>query len=97
MKSVLKSHIEKLGMEGKDKVTGFKGVISSLSLDLYGCVQVVLTPKITKDGKIADGHWFDITRVEVTGKNPVMEVPNYETGNVAEGKKGSSIKTVPKI
>lgn len=31
-------HIDLLGLKAEDKVTGFKGVITTLSFDLYGCV-----------------------------------------------------------
>ena len=45
-------HFNLLGMKGKDVVTGFKGVITSLSFDLYGCVQAVINPrKMDKEGK----------------------------------------------
>lgn len=33
-----------LGLPVRDKVTGFDGVITSVSFDLYGCIQVVKTP-----------------------------------------------------
>jgi len=35
-------HLEMLGKEGFDVVTGFDGVITSVSFDLYGCVQAVV-------------------------------------------------------
>jgi hypothetical protein len=48
-------HFEMLGHKGKDKVTGFKGVITSLSFDLYGCVTCIISPPLDKDKKIVDG------------------------------------------
>ena len=42
-------HFKLLGMKVKDKVTGYSGVVTSLSFDLYGCVQAVITPITGKD------------------------------------------------
>ncbi len=39
-----------------------------------------------------ESRWFDIARLEVTSKAPVMEPPNYEYGDVAEGRKGPAEK-----
>jgi hypothetical protein len=86
-------HIKLLGLKAKDKVTGFGGVITTLSFDLYGCVQVVITPKaITSTGKMEHGQWVDITRLELKSKKPVMEIPNFEKGYIADGKKGCAEK-----
>ncbi len=43
MKQV-QEHLCKLGLKAEDMVTGFKGVVSTVSFDLYGCIQAVLTP-----------------------------------------------------
>lgn len=84
----IQQHIDKLGRKAKDKVTGFKGVVSSVSFDLYGCIQAVVTPPATKDGKCEDGRWFDIQRLEIEDSKRVMEVPDYDNGYIAEGRKG---------
>ena len=86
-------HFEMLGYKAKDKVTGYKGVVTSLSFDLYGCVQVAITPLSKKD-TIAGGHWFDVTRIIITSKKPVMDLPNFESGYVAQGKKGAAEKPI---
>ncbi len=67
-----------LGHTVKDRVTGFSGTAASLCFDLYGCVQIVITPPVGEDGKIGDGHWFDAKRIEVLSDRPVMAVPNFE-------------------
>ena len=87
----IRKHFEMLGRIGTDKVSGFKGVVSSISHDLYGCVQVILAPRVDKDGKKPDAHWFDVSRIELEGE-PVMERPNWELGPVAEGRHGPSEK-----
>lgn len=70
--------IELLGLHGKDRVTGFEGVISTVSFDLYGCCQIVLVPKAKKnEGKLENGLWFDVNRVEITSAKRVMDVPQF--------------------
>lgn len=69
--------IDLLGRRGKDKVTGFEGIIASACFDLYGCVQVVLTPPKADDGKLPDGHWFDVARIELLPGEPVMRRPDF--------------------
>lgn len=71
-----KKTIQLLGRSGKDKVTGFSGVITSVGFDLYGCIQVILSPPTDKEGKIQDGRWFDVNRIECTGDR-VMPVPEF--------------------
>lgn len=89
-------HFKLLGLKVKDSVTGFKGVVTGLCFDLYGCIQAVVTPPVDKDGKTFDGRWFDITRLEILSKKPVMELPDFAQGYVSEGKKGCADKSIPK-
>lgn len=74
----MNEYIKLLGCKVRDIVTGFTGVVSSVSFDLYGCVQVVVTPEIDKDGKLENGHWFDAKRLVVLESTPVMNVPAFE-------------------
>lgn len=67
-----------LGKKAKDKITGREGLITSVSFDLYGCVQAVLTPPLKADGGYGELHWFDVSRLDITDHNRVMEVPNFE-------------------
>lgn len=86
-------HFDLLGMKATDVVTGFKGVVETISFDLYGCVQVVLKPLFVAGGKAEDGRWFDVSRLKVSSKKPVMDVPNFfDGGPVAEGFKGPAEK-----
>ena len=89
----IEKHFDMLGLKGECKVTGFSGVITSLSFDLYGCIQVVITPdKTSKEGAIQEGHWFDVNRVQITSDTPVMELPDFDKGYVATGNKGCASK-----
>ena len=62
-----------LGYVVKDKVSGMTGVVTSLSFDLYGCVQMLVRPQIDKEGKLPEAHWFDLSRLEKTNDNRVIE------------------------
>lgn len=88
----IKKHLEMLGLKVEDRVTGFKGAVTSVSFDLYGCVQAIVNPGIGEDNKLIDSHWFDIGRLTVLESKPVMNLPNFEYGAIAEGKKGPAEK-----
>lgn len=88
----VKKHLDLLGLRCVDRVTGLSGVITSVGFDLYGCVQDIVHPGIDKDGQLRDTLWFDISRLDITSEQPVMERPNFEYGLAAEGKKGPSEK-----
>lgn len=57
-----------LGLEAKDKVTGFKGVIIGKAEYLTGCNQYGLCPPVSAEGKKVDTEWFDEGRIEIIGK-----------------------------
>lgn len=85
--------IELLGMYAHDKVTGFAGVLTTISYDLYGCIQYVITPITTKDGKMEDGHWFDASRLVLTkSRDRVMTAPDFTENYVLDYPKGPAEK-----
>ncbi len=88
-------HIELLGRKVTDKVTGFQGVISTMSFDLYGCVQAVVSPPVNEAGEKKAGEWFDITRLDLSDEPRVMELPDFSEGYIVEGKKGCADKPLP--
>ena len=88
----IKKHLELLGLPVVDAVTGFAGVVTSVSFDLYGCIQCVVVPPVGKDKEKEDSRWLDIGRLKANGTIPVMEVPNFDYGVVAEGRKGPAAK-----
>ena len=73
----MQNYLRVLGLKVRDRVTGFDGVVSSVSFDLYGCVMCVVTPPAKAGEKKADSEWFDHKRLEILGKEPVMAVPSY--------------------
>ena len=90
--SKVHDHLELLGKKVEDKVTGMTGVITCMSFDLFGCIQAVLTPPAEESGKLPDGKWMDVSRLNVKSKKPVMDVPDFLSGYVAEGLKGPADK-----
>lgn len=77
MSKQIQDAFELLGKKVQDKVTMTKGVVTSISFDLYGCVQAIVNPGIDKAGASRDSQWFDISRLKVTSDKPVMEVPTF--------------------
>lgn len=94
---MINKHIALLGMKVEDKVTEFKGIVTLMSFDLYGCIQAVVTPPITKNQTKEDGQWFDISRIKILSKKRVMDIPNFESGAIAEGEKGAAMKPPGRI
>ena len=88
----VEKHLSLLGMRVKDKITGFTGVVTSIGFDLYGCIQAVINPGVDKEGKLQELTWFDVSRLELLGAEPVIEQPNFESGRQAEGKQGPAEK-----
>ena len=76
MSKVMK-HLGLLGREAEDRVTGFKGVVTSLAFDLYGCIQAVIQPNTDPEGKVPDGRWLDVVRINTECGRTVMACPDY--------------------
>ena len=55
---------EVLGTEVKDRVTGFQGIATGYVSYLTGCDQILITPKVDKEGKLIEANWYDINRVD---------------------------------
>lgn len=75
---MIEQSLDMLGFRAKDKVGGFEGVITSVSFDLYGCVQLAINPGTKTDGKLDDCYWFDVQRIEITSDRRVIERPHFE-------------------
>lgn len=73
----LTDHIRLLGLRVKDRVTGFEGVVTSVTYDLYGCIQALVNPGVDKDNKTRDSMWLDTNRLSVVDPTPVMPVPDF--------------------
>lgn len=51
--------LHNLGDLAEDRVTGLKGIIIGRAEHLFGCARYWLQPQEVKDGKPAEGQWFD--------------------------------------
>lgn len=71
-----------LGFVVQDRVTKMVGVATSLTFDLYGCVQMLVYPQADESGKVGEPYWFDLNRLQKTSPSRVMEpvgwVSNYD-------------------
>lgn len=89
----VRKHLELLGKKVEDKVTGATGIVDSISFDLYGCIQAGVNEGLKKDGEHIGCKWFDVSRLTIKNQKPVMQVPDFEYGLVAEGGKGPASKS----
>jgi len=55
---------EHLGKVAKDKVTGFKGIVTGITTYLTGCDQYCLVPKAEDKSKYPTVQWLDVDRLE---------------------------------
>lgn len=67
-----------LGSTMKDKITGFKGVVTAYTQYITGCNQVLLQPRVKNDGGYEDSCWFDEQRCEPVGTK-VISLDNSKT------------------
>ena len=59
-------YLDLLGYRVTDRITGFSGVVESISYDLYGCIQPWVVPAIDEKGKLETGRFFD--EIEAEGR-----------------------------
>ncbi len=75
--------IMQLGKMAVDKITGFKGVVVGRCVYLSGCNQLLLVPRVAKDGSYKCGQWFDEQRVDFVGSKVVVlnnsKSPGFDT------------------
>ncbi len=80
--TIMNEHLKMLGFKMRDRITGVEGVITSVSFDLYGCVQGLMNRGPDKDGKLQDNYWFDMKRLDKVGDEPVMVAPDFQDARV---------------
>lgn len=88
----VKKHMALLGLKVEDRISGIKGIVQSICFDLYGCIQACVHPGLDKEGKPRDSYWFDVNRLTLLSKKPVMAAPNFEYCGVARGERGAADK-----
>ena len=93
--NLIEQHVNLLGKKVQDKVTGASGIVTSISFDLFGCIQGWVNQGLDSDGKEKNSQWYDISRFEILSNKKVIDTPNYQYGHIAEGKQGCAIKGSP--
>lgn len=79
-----------LGDVARDRISGFQGVVTSITHFLSQCTRVSLSPQGLHDGKPIEAHWFDITHIEVLERGSFATKP-FQDGEKTGGP-GDSIK-----
>jgi len=75
---IIEKSVDYLGKKVKDKITGRKGIVTSVCFDLYGCIQVVINGQKTNEkGEESTWGWIDINRLEVLKDKKIMERPDF--------------------
>ena len=75
--------------KGRDKVTGFEGIVTARVTYLTGCDQYALAPPAA-EGKILDSCYFDEGRIEIVGKGITQK-------EVASEKRGGPNRDCPRV
>lgn len=84
-------HIDLLGMKVRDKATGFTGVVTTVSFDLYSCIQALVQPEVNSEGNLPQSAWFDVNRFMVVGKCD-MDKPSFDHQDISNGDQGCAEK-----
>lgn len=77
MNNIVERTFNYLGKTVIDKVTKYSGIVTSVSFDLYGCIQCLVHPGLDSNNKLQDQNWFDINRLEISVSTPVMPLPKF--------------------
>ena len=95
MKNV-EEYLQWVGQPVRDKLRNYTGVVTTVSFDVSGCVQAYVIPQGTdKDGKLVDGAWFDVQRLESTGER-LVPLPTWAKQPTQEGPNGPAEKSAPR-
>jgi hypothetical protein len=78
------------GVEAYDVITGFTGAIIAYVQYMTGCNQYLLAPRVDKEGKQIESHWFDEARIKVKDKGATVTLDS-------EPDKNGPDKPAPKI
>ena len=70
--------MELLGLRVRDMVIGTEGIVTSISYDLYGCIQAIITPSIDAKNRNDVNGWYDIKRLEILDYVPLMDIPDWD-------------------
>lgn len=69
-----------LGIEMKDRVTGFTGIVTGRIDYITGCNQYTLQPRVKDNGDHVEAKWFDEHRLEQVGTEQVVLDDDHTKG-----------------
>jgi len=76
---IVNQSVDYLGKKVKDKISGKKGIVTSVCFDLYGCIQVIIfEQKLDKDGNPRTFGWVDINRIDILKEKRIMDFPDFD-------------------
>jgi len=79
-----------LGNYVKDKITGFKGIVTARAEYLTGCIQFLVA---SEEGMPGDGKWFDKARITI-GSADIFDL-RKKTAEAPAGPQNSPKRTTP--
>lgn len=68
-----------LGLEAKDKITGFSGLLIARHIWITGCDQYTISPPKKEDGTLGENYNFDEGRIEIIGPGITVQSVQSET------------------
>ena len=78
MQEALQESVRLLGYKVLDIPTGMTGVVDSISFNLSGHISAAIRPTYNeKEGKLPDGIWADVNRLQILSEKPVVQVPAF--------------------
>lgn len=72
----MQSQLSMIGWKVEDRVTGFKGIVTHVGLDISGCVQAIVHPAVivsNGEQKTQESRWFDVARLKKIGNAPAVK------------------------
>lgn len=69
----------------RDRVTGLKGIVTSVTTYFNGCIRYTVQPQEIKDGKPVEGTFFDQGDLELVKAAKIASVAPRETGGPQRG------------
>ena len=82
-----------LGVEVKDVVTGFKGIVAGRTEHITGCNTYSVQPKIDKGGLVGDCRFFDEDALEVVSRGVATKMKKKMEKAVKPGGLVKPVKT----
>lgn len=61
------------GVTAKDRISGFKGVVTGFSNYITGCASYLVQPPVKADGDFVESRWVDEDRLVVEDA-PIVEL-----------------------